>query len=242
MMELTKERLEEIKQCNVAFGRLATLDEVVIMAEALLASMEQEPVAYYFPGGERETEQVSLPDDIDDGQKANCIPLYAAPQLPQPAVPFGFTDGDAHGMVYEPRHADRLANPMPVYRLPPQPAVVPHPVSAVNGELAFIDHFERIIGERDGDIDIGQLGRGNYDALMLAALDAFRAAMLQGAEPVQGWIPCSERMPPRIQDTSIEYLVYETLNNRVSHDYWSVPEGNRSCQAFWNHYSDSVAH
>jgi len=25
--------------------------------------------------------------------------------------------------------------------------------------------------------------------------DACRAAMLQGAEPVQGWIPCSERMP-----------------------------------------------
>lgn len=37
----------------------------------------------------------------------------------QPAEPFGFTDGDAHGMVYEPRHADRLANPCPVYRLPP---------------------------------------------------------------------------------------------------------------------------
>lgn len=87
MAEFTKERLEEIKQCNVAFGRLATLDEVVIMADALLAIMDKEPVAYYFPGGEREIEQVSLPDDLDDGQKANCIPLYAAPQLPQPAVP-----------------------------------------------------------------------------------------------------------------------------------------------------------
>ncbi|QFH65050.1 hypothetical protein FR773_10045 [Leclercia adecarboxylata] len=57
--------------------------------EALLAvrKMEQEPVAYYFPGGEREIEQVSLPHDLDDEQKDNCIPLYAAPQLPQPAVP-----------------------------------------------------------------------------------------------------------------------------------------------------------
>lgn len=56
------------------------------------------------------------------------------------------------------------------------------------------------------------------------------------------WIKCSDRMPPRIPDTSIEYVVYETMNNRVSHDYWNVPEGNKSCQAFWNHYSDNVTH
>lgn len=86
MAEFTKQRLEEIKQCNVAFGRLATLDEVVIMADALLAIVDQELVAYYFPGGEREIEQVSLPNDLDDDQKDNCIPLYAAPQLTQPAV------------------------------------------------------------------------------------------------------------------------------------------------------------
>jgi len=165
MMELTKERLQQIVHAaglepwdyEEVFDGITT-GEIVMMARQLLAGLEQEPVAYYFPGGEREIEQVSLPDDIDDEQKANCIPLYAAPQLPQPAV-------------------------------------VPQPVSAVKGELAFIDHLERIIGERDEDIDIGQLGRGNYDALMLAALDSFRAAMLQGAEPVQEWIPCSERMP-----------------------------------------------
>lgn len=56
------------------------------------------------------------------------------------------------------------------------------------------------------------------------------------------WIKCSDRMPPMIPDTSIEYVVYETVNNRVSHDYWNVPEGNKSRQAFWNHYSDSVTH
>lgn len=57
------------------------------------------------------------------------------------------------------------------------------PAPVVVGELGFIDHFERIISERDDDIDIGQLGSANYDALMLAALDAFRAAMRNGAEP-----------------------------------------------------------
>lgn len=30
--------------------------------------------------------------------------------------PFGFTDGDKHGMVYEPRHADRLKEPVALYR------------------------------------------------------------------------------------------------------------------------------
>lgn len=91
---------------------------------------------------------------------------------------------------------------MPVYTAQPAPVSVPndeqckpHPVMAVKGELGFLDHFDRIISERDEDIDIGQLGCSNYEALMLAALDAFRDAMLRGAEPVQGWIPCSERMP-----------------------------------------------
>lgn len=81
MTKFTKEQLQEIAQTDhVQCGDAAA------MARQLLAGLEQEPVAYYFPGGEREIEQVSLPDDIDDGQKANCIPLYAAPQLPQPAV------------------------------------------------------------------------------------------------------------------------------------------------------------
>ncbi len=53
----------------------------------------------------------------------------------------------------------------------------PRPVMAVKGELGFIDNLEKIIEERDEDIDICQLSRSNYDALMLAALDAFRASL-----------------------------------------------------------------
>ncbi|WP_256661832.1 DUF551 domain-containing protein [Klebsiella michiganensis] len=30
--------------------------------------------------------------------------------------PYGFTDGDRRGMIYEPQYADRLNNPLPVYR------------------------------------------------------------------------------------------------------------------------------
>lgn len=53
-----------------------------------------------------------------------------------------------------------------------------------------------------------------------------------------GWIKCSDRMP----DASGEFSVYETLNNRVQHDYW-VPD---DCAAlglgFWNHYGTNVTH
>lgn len=67
------------------------------------------------------------------------------------------------------------------------PVVIPlyrhaQPESVMVGEIDFIDHFERIIGERDDDIDICQPGSANYDALMLAALDAFRSAMLNGGK------------------------------------------------------------
>lgn len=30
--------------------------------------------------------------------------------------PYGFTDGDCRGMIYEPQYADRLKEPLPVYR------------------------------------------------------------------------------------------------------------------------------
>lgn len=30
--------------------------------------------------------------------------------------PYGFTDGDRRGMIYEPQYADRLKEPLPVYR------------------------------------------------------------------------------------------------------------------------------
>lgn len=80
----------------------------------------------------------------------------------------------------------------------------PRPVMAVKGELGFIDNLEKIIEERDEDIDIGQLGRSNYDALMIAALDAFRAS-----PPV---VP--SEMTPIIEDGEI--IAYERHGERFS--------------------------
>ncbi|CAM7298089.1 hypothetical protein KLPMCK396B_06160 [Klebsiella pneumoniae] len=39
--------------------------------------------------------------------------------------PYGFTDGDRRGMIYKPEHADRLSEPVPLYRHPQPAPVVP---------------------------------------------------------------------------------------------------------------------
>jgi len=50
-----------------------------------------------------------------------------------------------------------------------------------------------------------------------------------------GWIPVSERLPEQSQlGSAVEYLVYETLNNKVQHDYYIVPGDGTS--PFWNYY------
>ena len=46
------------------------------------------------------------------------------------------------------------------------------------------------------------------------------------------WIKCSERMLPGNGYTDKEFLVYETLNNAVQHDYYIVPDDVR--KPFWN--------
>ncbi|HHG0425706.1 TPA: DUF551 domain-containing protein [Yersinia enterocolitica] len=66
----------------------------------------------------------------------------------------------------------------------------------------------------------------------------YTTPQLNSPEIPEGWIKCSDHKP----DSSGEFLVYETLNNRVQHDYW-VPD---DCAAlglgFWNHYANYVTH
>ncbi|HAU5500960.1 TPA: DUF551 domain-containing protein [Cronobacter sakazakii] len=56
------------------------------MARELLAYRKEreraEPVAYYYPGDKTEPPSVALADEIDERQKANCVPLCAAPPAP----------------------------------------------------------------------------------------------------------------------------------------------------------------
>lgn len=53
------------------------------------------------------------------------------------------------------------------------------------------------------------------------------------------WIKCSEMLPGN-GCTDKEFLVYETLNNAVQHDYYIVPDDGR--KPFWNHYGKYVTH
>ena len=55
------------------------------------------------------------------------------------------------------------------------------------------------------------------------------------------WIPVSERLPEN-KPGVYEYLVFETLNGCVNHDYWNVPGAGEEFTPFWNHYGDYVTH
>ncbi|EPH9713711.1 DUF551 domain-containing protein [Enterobacter kobei] len=97
-------------------------------------------------------------------------------------IPFGLDEDDSNTLAaLRIALASLEAEPVSV---PDEGQRKPHPVMAVKGELGFLDHFERIIDERDDDIEIGQLSSSNGEALMLAALDAFRASMPQGSGPL----------------------------------------------------------
>lgn len=52
--------------------------------------------------------------------------------------PYGFTDGDRRGMIYKPEHADRLNEPVPVYRHT-QPASV-----APDALIKAVDFYKQV--------------------------------------------------------------------------------------------------
>lgn len=77
-----------------------------------------------------------------------------------------------------------------------------------------------------------------------AAWNAWVAAKISMLPPVitstVEWIKMSDQQPPTDPEanTNWEYLVYDTLNNRVSHDYWVCPSSGT--KPFWNHYGNHV--
>lgn len=156
---LTEERLIRVRewlQSSLAYSEGSNRD--YMMADAAKAIDEllelreagQEPVAdivaWHHPTEERTCDIRLRRHDLASG------PLYAAPQLPQPA------------------------------ELPDE---CPH---------ELVDFCERVIDSRIA---------ANAKAEEL--WEACRAAMLQGAEPAQGWIPCSERMPGKLIPVMVMY-------------------------------------
>lgn len=138
---------------------------------------------------------------------------------------------------------DLERNIAPLYRHA-QPAKTVQPVMFIDGDISSedADKLAKVIRELHEKDErplakMARIIRENPHPTNECDMPKAQPALV-----LPGWIPVIERMPPRIPGTSIEYLVYETLNDNVQHDYWNVPEGNRSCQAFWNHYGDSVTH
>ena len=96
---------------------------------------------------------------------------------------------------------------------------------------------DRMDYELHGDTVINNPFADGYNQ----ALSDVIAANEEYANSVEsdGWIPVSERLPEQSQlGSAVEYLVYETLNNKVQHDYYIVPGDGTS--PFWNYYQDNV--
>ncbi|WP_205733370.1 DUF551 domain-containing protein [Enterobacter hormaechei] len=73
-----------------------------------------------------------------------------------------------------------------LYTAPPAPVSVPDEVNVL------LNHLEDVLPDEAFNlIDVKTWN----NVSMLSRPDVYRAAMFQGAETVQGWIPCSERMP-----------------------------------------------
>lgn len=67
--------------------------------------------------------------------------------------PYGFTDGDRRGMIYEPQYADRLNDPLPVYRHA-QPAPASEPVFFIEIEGDDWINAGRIEGKNRPDLGL----------------------------------------------------------------------------------------
>lgn len=65
--------------------------------------------------------------------------------------------------------------------------VVKHDAAVESLATDLMKRIDKITGERHSIATLS--------SLRVSIVEACRAAMLQGAEPVQEWIPCSERMP-----------------------------------------------
>lgn len=161
--------------------------------------------------------------DIDTGEKiirpdrsyfeGPCQPLYAAPQLPQPAVPECFQRllHHAYGMA------------------------MGHDWN--KGTMA--GHHREKLCKAVEDCRAAMLG--SNDPSETWGVKYIPLTGNSPVTP-DTWIPVSERMPPN-KPGSYEYIVFESLNNRAHHDYWNVPDGScDDFSPFWNHYGKYVTH
>ena len=209
MIGFTKERIEQFIKNPLEHG--LTRSEQMEMARQLLTSMEQEPVAFI--------DRANL-DYLESGADADVWPasgagsddvlLYAAPQLPQPAVALtsGYSDfeeiwsSSTHPLTQDDEMKDFAWDIWNACRAAMLQGA--EPVNQ-NDELP-LDYLQ---GHKDGLEWSAQLAEANHpqtgDWLYDDPIELARAirkgpdmpTAQDGNSPVtpDGWIPVSERMP-----------------------------------------------
>ena len=173
MAELTREQLiEKLERRLAVTTHYPDVEEAQLDAQIFkiaLAALTAEPVAHLVCNGRLYQDRAFLSFSAaqlsvkDRNDRAEIKPLYASPQLPQPAVP----EFDAL----------RLA-------------------------------FEATERKSDNGFNLHKSGIGYADEATQLRWEqwvACRAAMIQGAESVQGWIACSERMPCKLIPVMVMY-------------------------------------
>ena len=218
---ITRERLEKIKSWRETYGAgsnvMLPAEEAEDLACLALAAMD--------------SESGCLPLDYLQGHKDG---LEWAAQLAEANHP---ETGD---WLYD----DPIELAKAIRKGPDMPPVQQAPVVPVVPDEMTPEQAHEI-GDYYGDpVDVFARA-ANW--MRQHIIDSTLAAEPQspGSEPatVPGkWIPVREQMPES-KPGSYEYLVFETLNNRVNHDYWNVPDkGDEAFTPFWNYYGEHVTH
>ncbi|MCK2286011.1 DUF551 domain-containing protein [Escherichia coli] len=269
MAELTKERLEEIhaeySKPNHSKSFSVKDREIAEMASQLLASMEQEPVAWTsqhsLDVGDQITAFTTKESAEEYGEKykwEEIAPLYAAPQLPQPAVVdaddnfYSWFGREWHENYQHNQYTTAAKQMLGVmaesaWRAGHRAAMLQGSEPVSHGDELPMDYQQ---GHKDGLEWAARLAEANHpqtgdwlydDPLELAK--AIRKGPDMPVEPVQGWIPCSERMPEETTDPdggATGYLVLyaegKEPNGGFNVGVWNVTYLRRWWSGFITHW------
>ncbi|ECI7627438.1 Eaa protein [Salmonella enterica] len=211
MITITKGRLLTIKQWRETYGPGSNVvlpaEEAEELARIALASLEADPVAYIFkhPAGKLFW---ALTDESNKEQ-ADVIPVYAA--APASVVPDNASEPLAY--AYKELTPEIMRNHLAVFE---RYGIAPNDSSTTIQALRIaLDGIERSDAMLHGAEPVSQ---------------TYKLNQLSGNSPAtpDGWISCSERMPP--QDDWI--LIYskhgEYMAGQVQGEYVELSDGTLS--------------
>ena len=84
---------------------------------------------------------------------------------------------------------------------------------------------------------------GFEDDMLNMAWEMWSSGQAAKAQAVPEWISVKDQLPPS-DPYNREYWVYETLNNKVQHDYWVCPDTglDQDFEPFFNNWPREVTH